>query len=326
MEEHDVQIVEVQESNIFKGEKVEYTAFYEYCDLADEYLATEELIAINDIAMKNAYREQNRLLTTEEIVGIRDKYTISQKDLANLLGWGEKTITRYEGHQVQDMAHDCVLRKIDDDPEWFLELVEMGKERISRTAYEKYRSKISKAYEEKQDDYLKKSIYAEYVKYQDNLEYFGNTHLNFEKIVEVIRYFANSNKMHNLYKVKLMKLLWYADFLSYKKNNCSITGMIYKAMPMGAVPVAHKSIINLKGIIYEEVEFENGTGYKFIPCDNKEYNSLTKEDVRILDMIIEIFGKATKEQIVQKMHNEMAYKITKVGEILSYEYAKDIEL
>lgn len=44
--------------------------------------------------------------------------------LSNLLGWGEKTITRYERHQVQNMAHDAVLRKISSDPAWLLELLE----------------------------------------------------------------------------------------------------------------------------------------------------------------------------------------------------------
>lgn len=28
-----------------------------------------------------------------------------------LLGWGGKTITRYESHQVQDKAHDTILKK-----------------------------------------------------------------------------------------------------------------------------------------------------------------------------------------------------------------------
>jgi len=34
---------------------------------------------------------------------------ISQSDLCLLLGWGGKTITRYESHQVQDIAHDTIL-------------------------------------------------------------------------------------------------------------------------------------------------------------------------------------------------------------------------
>ena len=99
MEEHEVQIVEVHEKLTFKGKKVEYNAIYEYCDLTEEFLSTEDMITNNDIAMKDAYRRQCGLLTSEEIISIRKKYSISQKDLACLLGWGEKTITRWLGRQ-----------------------------------------------------------------------------------------------------------------------------------------------------------------------------------------------------------------------------------
>lgn len=34
-----------------------------------------------------------------------------------MLGWGSKTITRYESHQVQDRAHDTILKKISHDPD-----------------------------------------------------------------------------------------------------------------------------------------------------------------------------------------------------------------
>lgn len=50
---------------------------------------------------------------------IRDKYEVSQKDFSEVLDWGRATITRYENHQVQDRAHDDVLRTIDSDPKWF---------------------------------------------------------------------------------------------------------------------------------------------------------------------------------------------------------------
>ena len=127
-------------------------------------------------------------------------------------------------------------------------------------------------------------------------EYNGNTQIDFDKIVEVICYYANSLDVTNLYKVKLMKLLWYADFLSYKRYNHSITGLVYKAMPMGALPIAHKLIIDLKGINYDEVEFEDGSGYKFIQSELNEFTYLTSEDINVLDTIIEKFGKTVKER------------------------------
>ena len=55
----------------------------------------EEQMQENDIRLKDAYRESEGLLTSEEIIAIREKYGISQSDLCKLLGWGGKTIIRY---------------------------------------------------------------------------------------------------------------------------------------------------------------------------------------------------------------------------------------
>ena len=58
MEEHVVQIIRVLEHNVFKNVPVDYYAEYFYCDQADEAYADEQQICLNDIAMKNAYREK----------------------------------------------------------------------------------------------------------------------------------------------------------------------------------------------------------------------------------------------------------------------------
>lgn len=86
---------------------------------------------------------------------IRQKYDISQLDLATLLGWGGETITRYEGHHVQDMAHDTILRKLDQDPEWFVNLLEQEKSNISITVYKRSREKAMKLYQIMSQIYLK---------------------------------------------------------------------------------------------------------------------------------------------------------------------------
>ena len=93
--------------------------------------------------------------------------------------------------------------------------------------------------------YLRKAIEANYARFHENPLLHGNTRLSLDKVVDVIRYYASSEHITNLYKVKLMKLMWYADALSYKKRGFEITGLVYQAMPMGAVPVGHNSIIAL---------------------------------------------------------------------------------
>jgi len=151
MKEHNIDIIETEEQVTFKDIKVNFNATYEYCSNTDEYMETEDMIRANSLAVKDAYRREVGLLTSNEIRNIREKYNISQKEFSEILNWGKATITRYENHQVQDRAHDDILRKIDSDPKWFLEMLERTKERLSprmyaeyyRNAYEQYAKKIS---------------------------------------------------------------------------------------------------------------------------------------------------------------------------------------
>ena len=326
MEEHEVQIVRVNESATFKGEKVEYSAIYEYCDRADELLAREEMISANDISMKNAYREKVGFLTTQEISDIRAKYGISQSDLATLLGWGAKTITRYESHQVQDVAHDTILKELNRDPEWFLRLLREKKDELTPESYSKYLAAANALFEEAQDQYLRKSIHAQYARFENDAECCGGTKLNLDKVVDVVNYFSNAVTVANLYLVKLLKMLWYSDALSYKRRGSSMTGLVYQALPMGAVPIAHKSLIGLKGIEYEEIFFDNGTGLHFIGTDKTEYPTLTVEDKEILQAVINKLGSKSKDSIVQYMHKERAYIETAPRDIIQYKYALELSL
>ena len=326
MEEHEVQTVIVMDSNIFKGVPVEYKAEYYYCDQADEYYADEQQISKNDIAMKNAYREKEGLLTSEQITSIRAKYGISQSDLCLLLGWGGKTITRYESHQVQDVAHDTILRKLDSDPEWFLQLLNTEKEAISSASYEKYVEAGTALFEQEHDLYLKSAIMSKYARYLHSREATGGKELSLDVVVNMIQYIANSSLVTNLYLVKMIKLLWYADALSFKRYEHSISGLVYRALPMGAVPVAYETIIDLSNIHFEEIEIGEGTGYRFLPTKNTAYDYLTTEDKEVLDAVLKRFGKATKKEIVETMHKEDAYTETAPSDIIQFKYAKTLSL
>lgn len=326
MEEHEVKTVLVEETATLKNSKVEYEASYLLCENAEELYMEESQMQENDIRLKNAYRKKQGLLTSEEIVAIRLKYEITQSDLCVLLGWGAKTITRYESHQVQDRAHDTILRKIGQDPEWFLTLLEDAKEHFPETTYKKYFEAATRLYEKNKDIYLKKAIEADYAGYAGNQMLHGNTELSLDKVVDIIRYFATSSKIRNLYKVKLMKLLWYTDALSYKRRGFAMTGLVYQALPMGAVPVGHNAIIDLNDVPCEEVDMGEGNGYYFSLSKPTTYKTLTEDDRKILDAVIEKLGSMSKTEIVAFMHKEEAYEKTTFKDMISFEYAKNLQI
>ena len=96
-----------------------YEEKFYFCENADgeeNEFETGKMINENLLNARNAYRVKMGLLTSDEIVTIRESYGLSQVDLAKLLGWGEATISRYESKSIQDEAYDTMLRMVKDNP------------------------------------------------------------------------------------------------------------------------------------------------------------------------------------------------------------------
>ncbi len=63
------------------------------------------------------YRKRHRLLSADEIRGIREQHGLTQAELAQLLRLGGNTLSRWEaGRNVQTAAMDVLLRLIRDLP------------------------------------------------------------------------------------------------------------------------------------------------------------------------------------------------------------------
>jgi uncharacterized phage-associated protein len=123
-----------------------------------------------------------------------------------------------------------------------------------------------------------------------------------------------------------MKLMWYADALSYKNRGFAITGLVYQALPMGAVPVGHNSIVELKNVPCEEVDMGETNAYHFSLKEADAFPTLSDEDKNILDIVIEKLGKMSKNEIVSFMHKEQAYVATVPGDVIQFKYAENLQI
>ncbi|HZJ90715.1 MAG TPA: type II TA system antitoxin MqsA family protein [Oscillospiraceae bacterium] len=323
MELHEVQTVICRELELFKNEEVSFEGQYEYCDRRDTLLEDDENINLNSLAMKNAYRKKMDLLTSDDIMSIRKIYDISQKDFAIVLDWGQATITRYENYQVQDRAHNDILLRVAKDPRWFLEMLERAKDKLSLKSYNKYRQNANDEFIEKANELLSDSIRARYAKYQDS-DLCGGVNLDLEKVVEMINYLAQN--IDSLYTVKLMKTLWYSDVLHYRREGRAISGLVYRKLPMGAVPDGYKQIIDLEGVKYDEEDFGDSTANRFRPSEEFVPRQLSETEIAALDTVISNFGRMNTNEIVHAMHNEEAYKLTEEKEIISYKHADKLSV
>jgi putative zinc finger/helix-turn-helix YgiT family protein len=88
------------------------------CSACGERFFTPEQARAVSIATKNQVRQTQGLLSAEAIVEVRRRLGLSQTDLEDLFGLGQKVVTRWEtGRVVQSKAADVALRLLDMDPE-----------------------------------------------------------------------------------------------------------------------------------------------------------------------------------------------------------------
>lgn len=324
---HEIEERKRTTSITIKGEEVFYEERFYFCANADEDENEFETAAMtneNLLNARNAYRVKMGLLTSTEIVALRESYGLSQVDLAKLLGWGEATISRYESKAIQDEAYDTMLRLIKDNPLQALEFLKKNADKFTMSKRVEIRSHIVDKLDSYGKEFLTRQTFeSEYANFEEPSDSNGFTMLNIEKIEAMISYIAE--KTDNLFKVKLMKMLWYSDVLAFIENGLAMTGMVYRHEAMGALPVGHYSLMNLEKLnIQEEMSYSCDTMLHIYPTANMDYSVLTDREKSILDKVITKFSAYRAKDIVEYMHKEKAYTETRPGEIIPFSLAKEI--
>lgn len=310
-----------------KGEEVTYEERFYFCaNAAEEENEFESGTMTNEnlLNARNAYRVKCGLLTSNEIVSIRESYGLSQVDLAKLLGWGEATISRYESKAIQDEAYDTMLRLIKDNPLQALEFLKKNGNKFSKMKRQEIRLKIVEKLDSYGKEFLTRQAFAsEYVNFEEPSDSNGFAVLNIDKIEAMISYIAE--QVSNLFKVKLMKMLWYSDVVAYIQNGFAMTGLVYRHEAMGALPIGHYNLMNLENLnVQEEVSYNYDSMIHVYPDKDMDYSILSDDEKTVLDKVITKFKNYKAADIVNYMHDEKAYKETAAGEIIPFSLAKEI--
>lgn len=323
---HPVEVRKRSTQSLVKNELVDYDEIYYICKVSNEEeneFVPTEVMDSNLLKARDSYRKSKGLLTSEDIVKIREFYGLSQNDFSSILGWGDVTITRYESKSIQDETYDKIMRMSYENPMFILECLDKHREKLSKDKYSKIRRIIAYKVEQLGRDYLKvQEIKSLYVNYQDENEFNGFRVLDIDKLESVIGYF--SNYVNHLYKVKLMKLLWYTDALNYIRHNKSMMGLVYKHKPLGALPIAYDEILYLKTVNFEEEIIYNDIAYKILPNKNINISNFTLDELNILQTIANYFKDFTSKEIIDYMHKEKAYLETEPNQIISYTLVKSL--
>lgn len=311
----------------FRKEEFSFFSHSYVCDTSREEFTSTEFDELNLLQVHNQYRDKYNLPFPSEIRSIRKRYNLSATKMSEILGFGINSYRNYENGEVPSISNGKLIQLV-EDPRKFRDMVDMcdtlaHKEKLDIIQWvDKIIWNIKKnSFSISMEDYLLGS------KLPDSIS--GYVKPDFTKLTEMVKFFS---ERISPWKTVLNKLLFYSDFLAYRQNCFSMSGVRYKAIKMGPVPNNYNSIYefmsNKKDIEIENVAFtENVFGYRFNKAAEKQFNPdiFTNEEIEILDLVCSNFSKMNTSEVIEFSHREKAW-LDNEGErrLIDYNYAFDI--
>lgn len=293
-----------------KGKKIEFKSKRRFCKNCNNLVYDSELDNnASEIAI-SLYNKQYGI-PKEEIINFRKKYNLSQDLFSKIIGCAKKTLISYEkGKSIPNDSYLILIKSLISKPETILTILGANKEQFSDKEYNKINNKLSSL-----------------VKTKDELDmYNGYTKLLKDKIYNMILFFSDKGVL----KTKLLKEMFYADFLNYKTTCKSITGLEYCKITYGPVPEQYETILNE---CYENKIIDYNTTYKneyechnIISKTKFDRTLFTKEELEIMKKVKNKFLLFTSKEIADYSHNEKAFIETEYSKKISYDYSFDIDI
>ena len=167
---------------------------------------------------------------------------------------------------------------------------------------------------------------AAYIQQGEADEYSGFKEFDNEKFLNAVLYFCREG----VFKTKLNKLLFYADFKHFKEYHVSITGARYARMPFGPAPDGYDlyySMLARQGAIeVEEVFYPEYTGEEYRTKQDPNLNIFSGSELRILVLVKERFEHWNAKTMSDFSHEEKGYKNTDTGRPIAYKYAEELRI
>lgn len=301
------------------GYKIEFDSDERFCKKCNTSVYDYEL---NNETIKKAIKIYNKKFgISEDIKKIRKEIGLSLEELSSIIGCAKKTLISYEkGESIPNDTYLIIIKTILDNPETIKLFIKANRSMFKEDKLVKIEKKLNNYYFSNNS----KALFLE--KETEATEYNGFTEFNPNKIFNIISILSKDG----INKTKLLKELFYIDFLSYKLHVCSITGLEYCKLPYGPVVDDFEKIfetLSINNIIDYNIKYYNNYEEQIITSKIKADLSIFRNDeLDIINRVKDYFKDYKVKDIVDYSHNEKAFTDTNFGDKISYEYAFDLSL
>ena len=257
-----------------------------------EMWTTTEMDEANIFQVYNQYRLKHGIPFPDEISGLREHYGLSAAKMSQILGFGINQYRMYEDGEVPSVSNARTIIAA-REKEVFMSFVEASKSEMSEQEYQRIRKKV-------------KAANGDYKPIVQPSEYTGFRSLSTDKVANVVRLIIST--IGSTFVTKMNKLLFYADFIHYKKHGYGITGITYKALPFGPVPEHWGTLYSfLSGVDMEEFVYPSGqSGIKLEANENTD-NILNESELSTIEKVCALFSNMSAGEISQTSHLEKGW-------------------
>jgi putative zinc finger/helix-turn-helix YgiT family protein len=312
--EGEIEIREGKETFHVKGEPITVQTHVAVCVSCEEEILDRELDSANLERAFTIYRQKHSLLSPTDIVRIRQKYGLSQRALARLLQWGDVTIHRYENGAIQDKVHDEVLRFI-EEPRNMNSIYKRNTAVLPKTISLDLGKRLHSLLNDEPEDRFRAAA-RELLDTSAPGPLNGFKRFDLEAMENAILFIVSS--VEHSFKSKVLKLLWYVDFLCYNETAHSLTGSKYEAAPFGPVPREYRLLLTYMdraGVIklQEDKITADGTDNPEIIVPQRRLPTDAFSDIqrRCLEQVCEEFKHHSANATETRTHDEKAYQVTR---------------
>lgn len=146
---------------------------------------------------------------------------------------------------------------------------------------------------------------------------------NKEKFKELMLYIADRSERDDRFgATKLNKILYYSDFIAYRLLGNSITGADYQKLDEGPAPVqllaSRKELIKDKSAKIEFRPYFNVVQQRLIAKRKPDLSKLHKREVDIVDEVLEELWSLNGDEVSDRSHKEIGYRLAYDGEVIPY--------
>jgi len=302
--------------------------FHSYKDYeTGEQFEDDAFSELNYNQLVNQYRAKYSIPFPEQIIAIREKYDISATKISDILGFGTNSYRQYESGEIPSQSNARLIQ-LAEDPHEFKKLVDLCSSLESKTRVKLYH-KLQLVSEEQKNTKFEKLLENYFFEACLPNNFTGYKKPNIKKFTEMVIFFTEKLQP---WKTKLNKLLFYADFLMYKQSGFSISGVKYRAIPMGPVPNNFNSIFeylsnNNEVDIYYTTFHDRGAGEQFKSNPDRKFNSelFTEKELMVLGDISKRFKHTSTDEIIETSHKERAWiENESEKKFIDYTYSFDL--